>query len=277
MNGHSTTLFDIPYDSLIPLTSPEDYLSPAFISRARDPDVATIYSTASVLSVPQFGLGTRPSASTSPSSFNRRPQSIIDGTHDSSRHPTNIARRDYLDREGCNEASPLRTTPDDVIQGRHGLVRCEVLNDRRHVLTLDTEEEIALWDIVQGRCLGIFAPDEISLASRKPFDAVSSVSGSGSTGSDSVAGADVLEFVRERIEGEIASVPTWCKCDTRVGSLTVHLEEARVFDGEVYADESGAGEPGGFPTDHRLVLGKWVLRHLFDVSLLPTLAAFSFP
>lgn len=268
MNGHSTTLFDIPYDSLVPLTSPEDtYFSPAFTNRARDPDATTIYSSASVLSVPQFGLGTRPNASTSPSSFNRRPQSIIDGAHEPAPHPTNIARRDYLDREGCNEAAPLRAEPDDVIQGRHGLVRCEVLNDRRHVLTVDTEEEIALWDIVQGRCLGVFAPDEISLASRRPSDAVSSVSGSVSTGSDSVAGADVLEFVRERIEGEVASVPSWCKCDTRVGSLTVHLEEARVFDAEVYADESGAGEPGDFPPDHRLLLGKWVLRHLFDVSL----------
>lgn len=268
MSGPSTTLYDISYDSLIPLTSPEDtYFSPAFSSRARDPDAATIYSANSVLSVPQFGLGPRPNASTSPSSYGRRPQSIQDHAHEPAPHPTNIARREFLEREGCNEAVPLRSEPDDVIQGRHGLTRCEILNDRRHVLTLDTEAEISLWDIVQGRCLGVFAPEELNLVSRRPSDAASSVSGSGSNGSDSVSDADMLDYVRERIEGE-ASVAVWCKCDTRVGSLTVHLEEARVFDAEVYADEANVGAPSDFPVDHRLLYGKWVLRHLFDVSRL---------
>jgi hypothetical protein len=35
----------------------------------------------------------------------------------------------------------------------------------------------------------------------------------------------------------IESVPTWCTIDTRIGALTVHLDEGRCFDAEVYADE----------------------------------------
>jgi WD repeat-containing protein 48 len=35
----------------------------------------------------------------------------------------------------------------------------------------------------------------------------------------------------------IESVPTWCTIDTRIGALTVHLDEARCFDAEVYLDE----------------------------------------
>jgi hypothetical protein len=60
---------------------------------------------------------------------------------------------------------------------------------------------------------------------------------------------EALEIVRERVEGE-SMTPTWCSVDTRIGSLTVHLEEARVFDAEVYADEVGFG-PDEFKEDHR--------------------------
>ncbi|KAK4058019.1 hypothetical protein OIO90_000758 [Microbotryomycetes sp. JL221] len=254
----STSLFDIPYDSLVPLTLPEDnYFSPAFTNRARDPDAATIYSSMSVGSLTQTGMTQRMSLSTSPPT--KRPVSIADAQDQA----TQIARRQFEERQDCSEATPFRTSPDDIIVGRHGLIRCEILNDRRHVLTIDTEGEVALWDIVTGRCIGVFAPEELTPMSRRPSEANSTISATGSFSSDSVHGLDVLEFVKEKIEGE-AAVATWCKCDTRVGSLSIHLEENRVFDGEVYADESGAGRHGQLPPDHRLCLGKWVLRNLFD-------------
>jgi WD repeat-containing protein 48 len=112
-----TTLFDIPYDSLVPLTSPDDsYFSPAVASRARDPDVATIYSSISALAVPQFGAVHPPNTS-APSSSYRRPQSLAETTHETGTQSTNIARREYIERESCSEATPLRTSPDDVIEG----------------------------------------------------------------------------------------------------------------------------------------------------------------
>jgi len=255
-----TASFDIPYDSLVPLTLPEDtYFAPAFHSRHRDPDSATIHSTFS--SAQGLGLGNlhRPHLTASSSSI-RRARSIIEP-----QEATNIAQRSYLDRESATEATPLRTEPDDLIEGGYGLVRCELLSDRQHALTLDTENEIALWDIVRGCCVGVFASDELrALAGRRPSDLSA---GGTTTSSNSDKDFDLVEYVKDRIEGEV-SIATWCKCDTRVGALTIHLEEARAFDAEAYIDECGVGPPEDFPSDHRLSLGKWVLRQLFDVSCL---------
>lgn len=259
----SPTLAEIPYDALVPLTSPDDtYFSP----RTRDPEdsatIDTLYSS-SVISVPYNSSSTRRSTS------QIRSQSLAETVgNDPESQAAHAARREYFQRESASEAIPVRSSPDDVIEGRVGLTRCELLNDRRHALTVDTEGGVALWDIVQGRCLGVFSPDDLAPASRRPSDAHSTLSGaSGSGGSAPDSPEDLLAFVKERIEGE-ASTATWCKCDTRVGALTVHLEESRVFDAEVYVDEAHLGPIHEFPSDHRLYLGKWVLRQLFAVRFL---------
>ncbi|BGP44760.1 hypothetical protein JCM10450v2_000574 [Rhodotorula kratochvilovae] len=257
VSSNPSTCCDIPYDSLVPLTLPEDtYFAPAFSSRYRDPDAATIYSTVSVVSASGGGLH-RPQLVTGSSSSYRRPLSVADTAGET----TNLAQRDYLDRESAAEATPLRSTPDDVIEGGYGLVRCELLNDRQHALTQDTEDEIALWDIVRGTCIGVFGRGELqdAVSRRRPSDAGSALAVNGKV----ERGYDLLEYVRERIEGEV-SIATWCKCDTRTGALAVHLEEARVFDAEAYIEECGVGPPEDYPADHRVSLGKWVLRQLFD-------------
>lgn len=48
---------------------------------------------------------------------------------------------------------PLHTVPDEVIHGEQGLVRCALLNDRLHTLTVDTEGAVAVCDIARGACL----------------------------------------------------------------------------------------------------------------------------
>ncbi|GAA6061678.1 hypothetical protein JCM10212_005970 [Sporobolomyces blumeae] len=255
-----TQNFDIPYDSLVPLTLPEDtFFAPAFHARQRDPDSATIHSTYS--SAHGLGLGgmARPTFATSSSSV-RRARSIIE-PHEA----TNVAQRAYFERESASEATPLRSDPDDLIEGGYGLVRCEILSDRQHAVTLDTEDEVALWDVVRGRCVGVFASEELhSLRDRRPSDLSANGDGRGvTTSGTNERDIDLLEYVRERIEGEV-SIATWCKCDTRVGALTIHLEEGRAFDAEAYIDECGVGPPEDYPPDHRLSLGKWVLRQLFD-------------
>ncbi|GAA5922447.1 uncharacterized protein JCM15063_003305 [Sporobolomyces koalae] len=250
------TLFDIPYDSLVPLTLPEDtYFAPAFHNRHRDADSSTIHSTFSS-AAPGLGLGGLHSyAFAASSSSIRRARSLIE-PHEA----TNIAQRAYFERESGSEATPLRSAPDDIIEGGYGLVKCELLSDRQHALTLDTENEVGLWDIIRGRCIGIFASEELqTLAERRP----SAASGGTATSSSSDKDFDLIEYVKDRIEGEV-SIATWCKCDTRVGALTVHLEESRVFDAEAYIDECGVGPREDYPPDHRLSLGRWVLRQLFD-------------
>lgn len=166
-------------------------------------------------------------------------------------------REDFLHRESAPEAEPLRKTPDEIIAGRHGLVRALMLNDRQHVLTADTGGQVALWNIVQGSCVGRFSPDQL--------DEVYQETGHPDHRLKEIGGRDAkeaLEIVREHIEGEAATI-TWCSVDTRVGSLTVHIEEGRAFDAEIYADEVGLGDDPYFKEDQRINIGKWVIANLF--------------
>lgn len=154
-------------------------------------------------------------------------------------------------REVTTDAEPLRATPDAIIPGRHGLVRALVLNDRQHVLAADTSGQVSLWNIIRGECVGRFSDVSVSDHADHPLREIG--------GRDA---KEALEVVREHIEGEAATV-TWCSVDTRIGSLTVHIEEGRAFDAEVYADEV-LEDVTGFREDQRLNLGKWMLANLFE-------------
>jgi WD repeat-containing protein 48 len=162
-----------------------------------------------------------------------------------------LARMKFEDREVASEAVPLRKKPDDVIAGRSGLVRSLLLNDRQHVLTVDTEGEVAAWNIIRGVCIGRFSSAEVAAA----LDLERGVAASQAVRKHS---NEVLELVKERVEGE-TMVITWCQVDTRIGSLVVHLEEGRVFDAEVYADELGLQVQEGLSEDTRSEL----LQNLF--------------
>ena len=181
--------------------------------------------------------------------------------HQQSSLPINTAvRANYENRDLAVDAVPLLTVPDEVIKGDHGLVRSVVLNDRIHVLTVDTSGEVKVWDIVRGVCKGRFEREEVYAASRggsvsgaslnqRSVVSVEIVSDGGDKGNaeglvhDEGEAAkersprEALEVVRERIEGE-AAVQSWCTTDTKAGVLVVHVGE-KCFDAEIYADEAG--------------------------------------
>jgi len=216
----------LPYDSLIKMVSPNDPFASYNSGRNRDADVATLYSAASVMSVPQH-------TSRSPVQ-NVFQQSSLNPLHSSRTEETviitNTARALFEEREVAADAIPLCIEPDDIIAGDYGLVRSIILNDRINALTVDTAGEVAVWDIVRGMCLGRYPPEDVAAASH---------SGSTAGGSEDKERSprEALEAVRERIEGE-AVVSTWCMADTKAGVLTIHLTE-RCFEAEVYADELG--------------------------------------
>ncbi|KAA1473313.1 WD40 repeat-like protein [Dentipellis sp. KUC8613] len=268
-----TTWYGIPFESLVRLTSPHDPFTPfsQLGGRGRDMDVATLYSAASVMSIPRgpsaLGAGAgapSPLQSIFPAAqLARAPSPVLSDTHthapsrlDDGATGARSARAEFEAREVVGDAVPLRSTPDAVIEGEHGLVRAVMLNDRIHVLTVNTAGEVAVWNIVRGACVGRYRCEDVTEAS---------VCGGSSSKSEVSAGKErspreLLEVVRERIEGEAVVMP-WATVDTRVGVLTVHVTE-RCFDAEVYADEVGCvGER--VPDDHRINIGKWVLRNLF--------------
>lgn len=169
------------------------------------------------------------------------------------------ARQAFEERDSALDAAPLRTVPEDVIRGSHGLIRCSMLNDRRHVLSIDSAGQIFLWDIVCAQCLGTFDWAEVVKAWSRS---------QGSAKEEHLLPGDALDIVKERIQGE-ASTPMWCTVDTRVGSLSVHFDYPRCFDAEIYLDEmADVLEKNDIKIDNkedgRINVARLVLRNLFD-------------
>ncbi len=220
--AHSLKLKGLPYQSLVCLGLPDSPYSFGFsprqdeLQRARSAvDIFSNPPAASTLLKPDMGDSPHRASATLD-----REQTLAQ-----------MARMEFEDREVASEATPLRKQPDDVIAGRSGLVRSLLLNDRQHVLTVDTEGEVAAWNIIRGVCIGRYSPAEVAAA----LDLERGVKTATAVRKHS---QEVLELVKERVEGETLVI-TWCQVDTKIGSLVVHLEEGRVFDAEVYADEMG--------------------------------------
>ncbi|ORY31816.1 hypothetical protein BCR39DRAFT_587333 [Naematelia encephala] len=248
----------IPYESLVCLGLPDSPYSFGFSSHRQDEVVRS------------SSIG---SASRGLSGFLRAEGDEPDHhSHHHHRHHQSQARLSFEDREVASEAEPLRKEPDAVIKGRSGLVRSLLLNDRQHVLTVDTEGEVAVWNIIRGLCVGRFSAADVAAA----LDLERGIKAGNAVRKHS---SEVLELVKERVEGE-TMVITWCQVDTKIGSLVVHLEEGRVFDAEVYADELGLDYIEGMREDTRcksalqreremsltdavVNLGKWTLANLF--------------
>lgn len=247
--GGEDTLYGIPFRNMVKLISANETFTP-YVQRGRDPEIATLYSAASVRSVPR--LDGRPHVSSvlhlAPSLGNTSPlrsDTLIGSSeHTPALYPTNSARNEYEDREVASEAEPLLEAPDYVVKGDNGLVRSIILNNRMHALTVDTAGEVAVWDIVRCICLGKFIKDDVSAASH---------SDAGSTSSDdsdkNPSPREALETVRERVEGQ-AVVSSWSSVDTKMGLLSVHLSD-RCFEAEIYADEAGYGPEKNFGDELR--------------------------
>ncbi|KAF9522883.1 hypothetical protein CPB83DRAFT_776377 [Crepidotus variabilis] len=235
----------LPYDCHIRLISPNDPFTP-FVSLSRDAEVATLYSAASVMSVPrQLGRAPSQTGVSSPIQSSRTEETIM---------MANTARAEYEERELAVDALPVCSEPDFIIEGDPGLVRSIILNDRVHTLTVDTSGEVAVWDIVRGICLGRYLSEDVAAASRTGSIRYGN-------GEKEKSPREALEAVRERIEGE-AVVSAWCMADTKAGVLTIHLME-KCFDAEVYADDVGFANDRHFNEESKLNLGKWALRNLF--------------
>ncbi|KAG9202892.1 hypothetical protein G6514_003915 [Epicoccum nigrum] len=131
-----------------------------------------------------------------------------------------------------NGIIPVRSAPEFCIEGQNGLMKHHLLNDRRRVLTMDTAGECMLWDLVHCAPIKSFGKRHME---------------------------DVLPELNTQ-----ESVAHWCAVDTRIGTLTCVLEENYCFDAEMYADELQLEEQIEFREDHRINLGKWVLRYLFS-------------
>ncbi|CAL5339663.1 unnamed protein product [Camellia sinensis] len=114
--------------------------------------------------------------------------------------------------EGSTPEVPVYKEPSVTIPGTPGIVKHEILNNRRHVLTKDTAGSVKLWEITKGIVVEDYG--EVSFEEKKE---------------------ELFEMV---------SIPAWFTVDTRLGSLSVHLDTPQCFSAEMYsADLNIIGKP----------------------------------
>lgn len=101
-----------------------------------------------------------------------------------------------------------------VIPGLPGIIAQHVMNDRRHVLTCDTQGEYKMWDITRGTLV-----ESLGILENVSFE----------------------EAVK-MYDSEVA-VSSWFHVDIRLGSLMVRLEKATVANAEIYAVDAGLDVP----------------------------------
>ncbi|KAJ1724142.1 hypothetical protein LPJ53_001539 [Coemansia erecta] len=175
--------------------------------------------------------------------------------HSSGSYVTASSRPNLASADSANSSDsgvvPVRLKPDESIRGRHGLHRHKVLDNRRQVLAQDTRGRVSLWDIMLCRRVYVF-PESEERSKRSSIY-------------PGVFGKD-LDAIHMAISRELESVNSWCHVDTRVGALTVHLDENRVWSAEVHVDEVD-----GVTSDviqamgehERVNIGQWMLKRLF--------------
>jgi WD repeat-containing protein 48 len=139
----------VPYESLVNLGSMDSPYGLFSFSggggRRADVEISTIYSAASVLSVPHYARHhshtTDPGVGGAAASVEKQQPPPLLSSRLSTRSEKDLVREAWLEfeeREEVAEAIPVRKRPDGVIEGKHGLVRSLILNDKQHVVTCDT-------------------------------------------------------------------------------------------------------------------------------------------
>ncbi|TQD92084.1 hypothetical protein C1H46_022316 [Malus baccata] len=107
---------------------------------------------------------------------------------------------------------PVNKEPIFTIPGTPGIVQHEILNNRRHVLTKDTADSVKLWEITRGVVIEDYGKVKFEEKKEELF--------------------------------EMVSIPAWFTVDTRLGSLSVHLDTPQCFSAEMYsADLNIVGKP----------------------------------
>ncbi|KAJ1915354.1 hypothetical protein H4219_004370 [Mycoemilia scoparia] len=140
--------------------------------------------------------------------------------------------------EQSEDVVPIRSKPQWSMFGRPGIIRHRLLNNKRHVLTQDSKNRISLWDILTCRRIKTFSKSDY--------------------------GTD-LNTIECKVNTQ-ESVPAWCSVDTKIGRLTVHMDQLSAWDAEVHVDELliFGNETIKAMGDHeRINIGQWMLKMLF--------------
>ncbi|KAK7337859.1 hypothetical protein VNO77_18447 [Canavalia gladiata] len=122
---------------------------------------------------------------------------------------------------------PVYKEPTLAVLGTPAIVQHEVLNNKRHVLTKDASGSVKLWEITKGAVIEDYG--KVSFEEKKE---------------------ELFEMV---------SIPAWFTVDTRLGSLSVHLDTPQCFSAEMYSIDLNIA---GKPEDDKVNLARETLKGL---------------
>ncbi|XP_016092336.1 WD repeat-containing protein 48-like [Sinocyclocheilus grahami] len=139
------------------------------------------------------------------------------------------ASGDY-DNDCSAPLTPLCTQTEQLIKGGASIIQCHILNDKRHILTKDTNNNLAYWDVLKA-C-------KVEDLGKMEFD----------------------EEIKKRFK--MVYVPNWFSVDLKTGMLTITLDESDCFAAWVSAKDAGFTSPDG--SDPKLNLGGLLLQALLE-------------
>lgn len=149
------------------------------------------------------------------------PNNFLNDRRPTTRSET-MAQREHTD----SVCAPLY-----VIPGLPGIIAHRIMNDKRHVMTCNTDNEYCIWDITRGVMVKNFGVIE---------------------------GMDIDEVGKQH--DEEVTVPSWFQVDIRLGSLSVRLEKSTVANAEIYAVDADLQAKS---EDVKVNIGEHVVRGLF--------------
>uniref|UniRef100_A0A1B6MI01 WD repeat-containing protein 48 homolog n=1 Tax=Graphocephala atropunctata TaxID=36148 RepID=A0A1B6MI01_9HEMI len=152
-----------------------------------------------------------------------------------------VPKRDWIgdagmgsgDESECmNGLKPVNTKPEMTIKGGPAIRRFHILNDKRHILTQDTENNVAIYDVLKA-C-------KVEDLGQVNFD----------------------EEVKTRFK--MVYVPNWFNVDLKTGMLTIHLgqDENDCFSAWVSSKEAGLA-PNEM-VDQKVNYGNLLLKALLE-------------
>ena len=134
---------------------------------------------------------------------------------------------------------PIDTSPDLVIRGNPAVINYHILHDRRHILTMESDNSICLYDVLTACKVENIHPASNGLNAKQKYD----------------------EEVKKR--SKMVYVPNWFTVDLKIGLLCINLEEGECLSTWVSARDYGLIQSVD-GHDPKINFGYLVIQALFE-------------
>lgn len=118
------------------------------------------------------------------------------------------------EREDCTNV-PLNSGPGFTIQGNPAVINYHILNDKRHILTRESDNSVALYDVLTARKVETIHPATSEPDAKIKYE----------------------EEIKQRFK--MVYVPNWFTVDLKIGLICIHLDESECLSAWVSARDYG--------------------------------------